>query len=447
MTTLAIAVGSTAADDPQLAGTGRIGALGTRLLAGPPGATGAESLEAHLARLGYCPDIEADRAGFLDALILSGLRGRGGGGFLAAGKLAAVAAGHGKPLVVVNASESEPASRKDATLVGLRPHLVLDGAHILASAAEAEEVCLVLHRGNDPGRRALASALTERAQAGLKDPVMTVVVGPDRYVSGEASAVVSLLEGGDAKPRFNRSPAALCGVNGRPTLIYNAETTAHVGLLARNGPDWFHAAGSPGRPGSTLVTLAGAVEAPGRVIEVLHPATIGELLCAGGLSKPPKAVLVGGYAGAWLDGTEAWDLPFSSEALGLAGASIGCGVLGVLPAEACGVIETARLVTYLAGESAGQCGPCVFGLAGLAETLEQLADGQASRAELRRLHRRAIGIVGRGACRHPDGVVGLVQSALLTFAPEVGRHLRGYTCTGANHDPVFPIPLSGPGWR
>ncbi|MHB1786552.1 MAG: NADH-ubiquinone oxidoreductase-F iron-sulfur binding region domain-containing protein [Acidimicrobiales bacterium] len=440
-------MGSIADQDPQLAHVGVTGAPGTRLLAGPAGEQGAESLEAHRGRLGPCPDIGTDRAGFLDALRLSGLRGRGGGGFPAAGKLAAAAAGQGKPLVVVNASESEPASRKDATLVELRPHLILDGAHVLASAAAAEEVCLVLHRGNDRGRRALALALTERAQAGLKDPAMTLVLGPDRYVSGEASAVVSLLEGGPAKPRFNRGPAAVSGVHGRPTLIYNAETTAHVGLLARHGPEWFHAAGSPGRPGSSLVTLAGAVSAPGRVIEVLHPVTMGELLCAGGLNRPPEAVLVGGYAGTWLDGATAWDLPFSSEALGVAGASIGCGVLGVLPVDACGVIETARLVTYLAGESAGQCGPCVFGLEALAEALEQLAVGQASRAELRRLHRRAVGIVGRGACRHPDGVVGLVQSALRTFAPEVRRHLRGYACAGAEHDPVFPIPPTGPGWR
>jgi len=447
---MSLAPSTEAAEDQDRAGTGfgGVGAPGVRLLAGPEPGTGAESLIAHRARLGDCPDVGVDPKAFLNALEISGLRGRGGGSFSAAAKMAAAAAGgQGRPLLVVNASESEPASAKDATLVGLRPHLVLDGARILARAAGADEVSLVLHRGNRPGLQALSRALSERAGADLDDPKMTLTLGPDRYVAGEASAVVSLLEGGEAKPRFTRRrPAALYGVHGRPTLIYNAETTAHAGLLARFGASWFRRAGTTERPGSTLVTLAGALEWPGRVLEVMAPVSMGRLLGAAGLDQPPAAVLVGGYAGVWLDGATTWELPLSHEALGAAGASIGCGLLGVLPPNACGLVETASLVTYLAGESAGQCGPCIFGLAELAAVFEALAIGQASRADLRRLHRRALGIEGRGACRHPDGVVGLVQSALRVFAPDVRRHLKGRSC-GAVGGPIFPIPPTTVGWR
>lgn len=429
------------------AGHGGVGDPGTRLLAGPQIESGAEPLAAHLQRLGPCPDVEADRARFLDTLERSGLRGRGGGNFPTAAKLSAVPAGQGPPLVVINASESEPASAKDSTLIGLRPHLVLDGARILAAAAGTRDVSVVLHRGDRSARRVLGRACFERADASVDDPNMTVVCGPDRYVAGEASAVVSLLEGGEAKPRFSRrGPTAVHGVYGRPTLIYNAETAAHVGLLARYGAEWFRRAGSAERPGSTLVTLSGAVEQPGRVVEVMAPVTVGCLLRAGGLDQPPSAVLVGGYAGVWLDGTVAWELPFSYEDLALVGVSIGCGLLAVAPSNACGLRETARLVGYLAGESAGQCGPCLFGLAELSDTLAALAVGRASPGDLRRLHRLAIGIAGRGACRHPDGVVGLAQSALRVFAPDVRRHLDGRPC-GNESGAFLGIPPTETGWR
>ncbi|HVA43590.1 MAG TPA: hypothetical protein VNF50_08910, partial [Acidimicrobiales bacterium] len=276
---MTLAPSTEAAEDQGDLGTafGGVGAPGTRLLAGPQPGSGAESLMAHQVRLGAWPDVEVDRKALLGILEISGLRGRGGGSFPAAAKMAAAAGGGGgRPLLVVNASESEPASAKDATLVGLRPHLVLDGARILARAAGADEVSLVLHRGNHLGQRALGAALSERARADLDDPEMTVTLGPDRYVAGEASAVVSLLEGGEAKPRFTRRrPAALHGVHGRPTLIYNAETTAHAGLLARFGAQWFRRAGTAERPGSTLVTLAGAVARPGRVLEVMAPVSMG----------------------------------------------------------------------------------------------------------------------------------------------------------------------------
>ncbi len=419
-----------------------VGGTTARLLAGPPGQSGAESLESHLGRLGH---LQLD-GGIISAAIRdSGLTGRGGGSFPAARKLHTAATTGGRALIVVNASESEPASRKDGTLCRLRPHLVLDGAAAAAAAAGADQAVVHLHRGAKAARQALERALAERVNASLPDPTWYLSEGPNRYVAGEASAVVSFLEGGDAKPRFNRQPAARLGVHGRPTAVNNAETVAHLALLARFGARWWRGAGTEDSPGSRLVTVTDGVSEV--VLEVVGPATIGVILGAAGVGAPPAAVLIGGYAGTWVDGDLSWTTRFDQEALRATGASIGCGLLGVLPHGRCGLQESARLVRYLAQESAGQCGPCVLGLAELAQTMTDLARGHARRSDLRTMRRRAAAIVGRGACRHPDGVVALGLSALDAFDDDVARHLAGRPCRGVGDQPLFPLPLTEPGWR
>ena len=96
-----------------------------------------------------------------------------------------------------------------------------------------------------------------------------------------------------------------------------------------------------------------------------------------------------------------------------------------LPRTSCGIAETARIARYMAGESAGQCGPCIFGLPAIADDLEQLWAGRADAAVLDRIQMRAATVEGRGACRHPDGVVRLVRSALAVFAADTLDHARG----------------------
>ncbi len=163
---------------------------------------------------------------------------------------------------------------------------------------------------------------------------------------------------------------------------------------------------------------------------------------ADGPSGRLGGLLVGGYFGSWVDPARAADLPLSGDGLRVVGAGLGAGLLGALPADVCGLAETARIARYLAGESAGQCGPCVFGLDAIAGQLERLAGGRG--ADLVAL-RRWIAQVGhgRGACKHPDGTVAMVASALRTFGPEIERHASGW-CSGV---PGRRSALSPPVWR
>ncbi|HUY54679.1 MAG TPA: NADH-ubiquinone oxidoreductase-F iron-sulfur binding region domain-containing protein [Candidatus Nanopelagicaceae bacterium] len=423
-----------------------VGDARTVLLAGPPAAAGAESLASHLLRLGVLP-AEAKSPDFiLRAVADSGLQGRGGAGFPVARKMVAAAAGAGQSVLVVNGSESEPASRKDWTLLCLRPHLVLDGAALAAAAIGANSAVLHLHRGADAPAAALRQALDQRRAADLSDPSFTISFGPPRYVAGESSAIRAFLAGGPAKP-------APGGGLGRPPgstpLVQNVETLALLALLGRFGAGWFRRFGTSGSPGPTLVTLAGAVEHPGLVAEMTGPTSLSHLLTRrGGLAGAPRAVLFGGFAGSWCDGRQAWGLDLNRESLARAEIAFGCGLVGVLPWDACGLAETARLLTYLARESSGQCGPCVWGLPRLAKDMATLAWGRVAPRDVRRLARMATELAGRGACHHPDGAVALLASALTVFADEVAHHLRHGPCTRSSRGPVFPIPdLLSPAWR
>lgn len=414
-----------------------LGSPSARLLAGPATASIPEPLESHLARLG--PLWLGSPAAILDLVAASGLQGRGGGEFPLARKLAAAMAAGGPALVVANGSEGEPASRKDRVLLEQRPHLILDGLRVAAAAVGATETVVYLHGGRPRSRTVLMHAIAER-QAARIDPWRTgVVEAPDRFVAGESSAVVSFLAARDARPRRSSTPAAVRGVHGRPTLVSNVETLAHLGLLARYGAGWFRGAGSPEAPGSSLVTLAGAVASPGEVVEVLAPVPMGAVLEARGLREPTAGVLLGGYGGTWASGPAAWAAPLDRAVLRRAGIGLGCGLVAPLAHGACGLALTARLVAYLASESAGQCGTCVHGLSVLADMLDAIARGAGTRGDVRRVLAAAGAVRGSGGCAHPDGAVSLLESALAIFADDLAAHVRRRPCAG-HDDP------GGAGW-
>jgi NADH:ubiquinone oxidoreductase subunit F (NADH-binding) len=387
-----------------------------RLLpAGPPA-----GLAAHLGQHGPLPPASARRERLLAEVGRAGLTGRGGAAFPAARKLAAVAGAAGQPVVIVNGTEGEPASAKDKVLMTQQPHLVLDGAAVAAAVVAATEVIVVAHHAV---RETIERAAAERAAVGLDDTRVVVVTAAEGFVSGEASAVVHWVASRVPAPTTTPPRLAQHGLHGRPTLVHNAETLAHLALIARHGAGWFRERGTPAEPGSLLVTVTGAVSRPG-VFEIEPGVAVADVLAmADGPDRPLRALLIGGYFGTWVPWPAAADLPYSAAGLTAFGATPGAGLVAALPADRCGITEAARLARYLAAESAGQCGPCVFGLAAVAGELTALAD---NRAGDRGLLRRWLGQVeGRGACRHPDGAARMIRSALEVFTAEADLHDGG----------------------
>jgi NADH:ubiquinone oxidoreductase subunit F (NADH-binding) len=381
----------------------------------------ALSLDEHLAQHG---SIDLGRRESLRAMLeASGLQGRGGGGFPVARKVAAVVTAHGRPSLVVNATEGEPLSHKDKFLLRHAPHLVLDGAIALASDIGASSVVVALADRARVEREALEVAVAERAALRIDGRIQIHAAAvPDSFVAGEETALISHLNGGAAKPTFTPPRPFERGLHGRPTLVQNAETAAHVALIARKGPDWFRELGTYGEPGSALFTLSGAVRRPG-VYEAGIGIPLQELVeIAGGLAQQPQAVLVGGYFGTWFTAREAAGLTMDDASLRARGGGLGARAVAVLPHDGCGVEKTVRIAGYLAAESAGQCGPCVHGLAAIVGALDTTARGKDQRD---RISRWCGQVTGRGACRHPDGAVRFVASALDVFAEDFTAHAEG----------------------
>jgi NADH:ubiquinone oxidoreductase subunit F (NADH-binding) len=390
---------------------------GTRRLLGGTRPDGRPvSLREHLHLYG---PIQQPGRELIALLQTSGLRGRGGGAFPAGDKLAAVAAQSRRPAVVVNATEGEPASNKDKALLRLAPQLVLDGAAAVASALGTRSVIVATAKREGVLERSVLAAAIQERRDQLDWRIASI---PDGFVAGEESALLNCLNGKAAKPSVKPPYPFERGVGGRPTLVQNAETLAHVALIARFGPQWFRSLGTAAEPGTALVTVSGVVARPG-VYEIEFGTRLGELLAqAGGVTEPVGASLVGGFFGGW---TRDPNLRLT------AAENLGAGVVVAFPANACGVRESARVTRFLAEESAGQCGPCVHGLDALATELEQVA--RSTRRDGRgHLERWAGQVQARGACRHPDGTARFVLSALAAFEDEFALHLRKGRCSG--HD-------------
>ena len=402
---------------------------------------GPATLGDHLARHGPLPRCAKDprrRDALITEVARAGLTGRGGASFPTARKLTAVASGPRRPIVIANGTEGEPASAKDKVLLAREPHLVLDGAVLAAEMVGAGRAVVVVHHAV---REIVDDAVAKRRSARLDRIALRVMTAADRFVAGEASAAVHWVERGD--PRPTRTPPRLSehGLGGRPTLVQNVETLAHLALIARYGAHWFRSAGTPAEPGSMLVTLIGAVRRPG-VYEIEIGTPAGQVLgLAGGPAAPLAALLLGGYFGTWVPWRAAAALPLSAAGLAVLGAGPGAGLVAALPDDACGLAETARVARYLADESAGQCGPCVFGLDAVAGQLEALARGRGG--DLGRLRRALAQADGRGACRHPDGAVRMVRSALAVFSDEIDRHAGGW-CRGTSAAGLLPVPPRAP---
>src|SRR3984957_668749 len=371
------------------------------------------------------------------------LRGQGGAAVPFARKLRAVVQSAEAPdsptIVVINATEGEPGSVKDKMLMIRSPYLILSGAALVAEALGADEI-IVGVAGNELANRSIEAAIA--AESGLRKMVRVVQV-PDRFISGESGALVRGINGKRAVPPGTKVLASDVGVDDLPTLLSNASTFAQVAVLALLGPERFGAVGTMDEPGTILLSVGGSAAHPA-VVEVPTGLPLAAVL---DICQAPAGdgVLVGGYHGMWLASETAYVVPVSREGLAAVGSTLGSGIVLPLGDGTCPLGEVSRIASYLAGESAGQCGPCKLGLPAIARALAALVDGSGGIEALDVARRSAAGVNGRGACAHPDGVTRFVLSALDVFTEDLAAHVFHSSC-GRPVQGVLPLP-DGPGAR
>ncbi len=361
----------------------------------------------------------------LDRLERSGLRGRGGGWYPAALKWRAVRAEDRDPIVIANGAEGEPGSIKDRYLMRTRPAQIVAGVQAAAGAVGAREGLIYLKGTFTREQAALQSAID--ATAGIP---IGVHLGDDTYIGGEETALLESLEGRKSWPRPKPPRPSAVGLRGRPTLVQNVETLAHVPAAIadpdgfRNGErTWISLWGDVGRPGAYEVKLGTPIRTVVATCGGGAPDGIG-MVFPGGPSSPPL-------------GPEDLDIPLDPAALRERGSSIGTGAMLIVGTSACPLALISAAAAFFERESCSQCPPCAVGSASLARLIRGLESGPARRKSLADAADVASFMADHGYCAHSPAAARCAMASLERFAGAVEEHLAGGGCLqpGATPDP------------
>jgi NADH-quinone oxidoreductase subunit F len=384
----------------------------------------------------------------IQEVILSGLRGRGGGGFPTGRKWQSVsdsAAGE-QTFVVCNGAEGEPATFKDRAIIRANPYAVVEGVAIAAFAVGADRAFIGVKERFGPECGRLATAVDEMADAGLLgDLTVQVVLGPDAYLFGEETGLLQVIEGEAPLPRmvppyieglfatvpslgWSAPPEAVATrfAASNPTVVNNVETLATVAQVLARGPEWHRALGTERSPGVVVATVVGDVVRPG-VGEVELGTPLREVIdrVGGGVApgRTIKAVLPGAANPAI--SPDALDAPCSYEGLEAVGSGMGAAGFLVLD-DTTSMVEVAQTFSrFLYVESCGQCPACKLGCEAVTEGLDRLVAGAATPEDVEAMAYRLQTVTDGNRCYLPVQEQRLVGSILAGFVDEVNAALDG----------------------
>jgi NADH:ubiquinone oxidoreductase subunit F (NADH-binding) len=396
----------------------------------------------------------------VDAVMASGLRGRGGAGFPTGAKWQTVRSylGDAPASVVVNAAEGEPGSFKDRAILRANPYRVLEGALIAAHVVAADTVIVAIKESFEVERALVEAAARELAAAGWIDGVsIEVVLGPGEYLFGEETAMLEVLDGRAPFPRV--SPPWRRGVDELgdgtdsaaglelavpdgavpPTLVNNTETLANIPGIVAEGPEWFRSVGTEESPGTIVCTVSGDTTRAA-VVELPMGTPLRYLLeeVGGGARRGRRlAAAISGVANAFVTAAQ-FDVPLSHEGLRAIGSGLGAAGFLVFDDSADLVAVAAGVSRFLAVESCGQCTPCKQDGRAIADLLRRLAQNEGSDLDLVALADRARTVANEARCSLASQHEAVLTSALAAFGPSFAAHVDG-TARPVSLRPIVPI--------
>lgn len=365
------------------------------------GVVDPERIESYIAANGYQALHEAlnemTPKDVVEAIVRSGLRGRGGAGFPTGLKWGTVAKSPGaKKYVICNADEGDPGAFMDRSVLESDPHSVLEGMAIAAYAVGAEQGFIYVRAEYPLAIARLQMAIKQAKQLGLlgsgifESPFNFTVdlrIGAGAFVCGEETALMASVEGKRGTPRPRPPFPAESGLWGCPTLINNVETFANVPPIYRNGPDWFAGIGTEKSKGTKVFALAGKIKNTG-LIEVPMGTPLRVIVEEMGGGAPDggkiKAVQTGGPSGGCIP-AQHLDTPVDYESLGKLGSIMGSGGMIVMD-DSTRMVDVARFfMEFCMDESCGKCIPCRAGTAQMHNLLQKILNRKATRRDLAKL--------------------------------------------------------------
>jgi len=383
------------------------------------------------------------------------LRGRGGGGHLAAEKWRVAARTPAKArYVVANGYGADPGSTTDRALLETDPYAVIEGAAIAAFAIGAEEVHVAVRATATDAIGRLEAAIVASLEAGfIGDDALEsgrrveVLVRPVQgaYLLGEETVLLKALESKRGQPEQRPPHPATRGLHDQPTVVHNVQTLAAVPYVLRHGAAAFRAIGDAEAPGTILVEVRGPDGAGVAEVPLGTPLRdVIALVGAPARGRKVKAVVVGGPAGGILPPAKL-DTPYAFEALRAVGAHVGSGSVIVADDRAC-IVDLARVLTrFCADEACGKTIPCRIGLRRIAEIGERLTARTSRAGDLGLLVDLSADVVGSALCDHERLATLPLMSGLRYFRAEVDAHLERGECPAGVCRPIARPAAAVPG--
>lgn len=371
---------------------------------------------------------------------VSGLRGRGGGGFPSGRKWTECREAPGdEKYVICNADEGDPGAYMDRCVLEGNPHLVLEGMMIGAWAVGARQGYIYVRNEYPLAVEHARVAVDQARERGLLGENILgssfsfdveIARGGGAFVCGESTALMASLEGKVGEPRPKDVHTVVEGLWHKPTVLNNVETWANVPSIMLKGSAWFASRGSKGSKGTKILALTGRVKNTGLVeVEMGTPIRNVVFDIGGGAvnGRSIKAVQTGGPSGGCLP-LDHFDLPVDFDALADAGSMVGSGGMVVMDEETCMVDVAKYFLTFLQDESCGKCVPCRLGIDRMLEIITDITEGRGRPEQISLLEDLA-GTVGETAlCGLGKTAANPVLSTLRYFPEEYDAHVRQKKC-------------------
>ena len=373
-------------------------------------------------------------------ITLSGLRGRGGGGFPTGHKWSECQEASGdEKYVICNADEGDPGAYMDRAVLEGNPQLVLEGMMIGAWAIGAQKGYVYVRNEYPLAVEHSRIAVEQARELGLLgDNILgspfsfdvDIARGGGAFVCGESTALMDSLEGKVGEPRPKDVHTVVDGLYHKPTTLNNVETWANVPPIILNGSAWFASKGTQGSKGTKILALTGRIKNTG-LVEVAMGTPIRTVVfdIGGGAlnGKQVKAVQTGGPSGGCLP-VEKFDLAIDFDVLAEAGSMIGSGGMVVMDEETCMVDVAKYFLTFLQDESCGKCVPCRLGVDRMLEIITDITEGRGRPEQLDLLEELADTVSQTALCGLGKTAPNPVLSTLRYFRAEYEAHIKEKKC-------------------